>query len=148
MPSSAPNLPKNLLCFEGGSALPAWRAQVLLLQLQSVSVRITGVEARHLHWVLAEVGETPDTDKLAALLRYGDAYTGGNDGTVVLVMPRLGTVSPWASKATDIARNCGLLLHRVERVTEYRLQLKQQRLGAERRERAAALETQQVLGQI
>jgi phosphoribosylformylglycinamidine synthase len=36
-------------------------------------------------------------------------------------MPRLGTVSPWASKATDIARNCGLALHRVERVTEYRL---------------------------
>ena len=129
MPSSAPNLPKNLLCFEGGSALPAWRAQALLLQLQSVSVRITGVEARHVHWVLAEVGETPDTDKLAALLRYGDAYTGGNDGTLVLVMPRLGTVSPWASKATDIARNCGLLLHRVERVTEYRLQLKSGLLG-------------------
>jgi phosphoribosylformylglycinamidine synthase len=40
---------------------------------------------------------------------------------LVLVMPRLGTVSPWASKATDIARNCGLALHRIERVTEYRL---------------------------
>jgi phosphoribosylformylglycinamidine synthase len=36
-------------------------------------------------------------------------------------MPRLGTVSPWASKATDIAHNCGLAVHRVERVTEYRL---------------------------
>jgi phosphoribosylformylglycinamidine synthase len=33
-------------------------------------------------------------------------------------------VSPWASKATDIAHNCGLGIHRVERVTEYRLALK------------------------
>ncbi len=130
MPSSASNLPKNLLCFEGGSALPAFRAQALLLQLQSVSARIIGVVARHVHWVLADPGEQPDTDKLAALLRYGDAYTGSDDGQLVLVMPRLGTVSPWASKATDIAHNCGLLLHRVERVTEYRLQLKHGLFGS------------------
>ena len=44
-------------------------------------------------------------------------------------MPRLGTVSPWASKATDIAHNCGLALHRVERVTEFRLSLKTGLLG-------------------
>jgi phosphoribosylformylglycinamidine synthase len=41
------------------------------------------------------------------------------------VMPRLGTVSPWASKATDIAHNCGLPVRRVERVTEYTLELTQ-----------------------
>jgi phosphoribosylformylglycinamidine synthase len=34
--------------------------------------------------------------------------------------PRFGTVSPWASKATDIAHNCGLAVRRVERVVEYR----------------------------
>ena len=44
-------------------------------------------------------------------------------------MPRLGTVSPWASKATDIAHNCGLALHRVERVTEFRLTIKTGLLG-------------------
>jgi phosphoribosylformylglycinamidine synthase len=124
MPSPASSLPKNLLCFEGGNALPAFRAQALLLQLQAVNARIIGVVARHVHWVLTDPGETPGADKLAALLRYGDVYSGGSDGALVLVMPRLGTVSPWASKATDIARNCGLMLHRVERVTEYRLQLK------------------------
>ena len=129
MPSTALPLPKNLLCFEGGSALPAFRAQAVLLQLQSVNARIIGVVARHVHWVLAEPGQAPDVDKLAALLRYGDAYAGGDDGQLVLVMPRLGTVSPWASKATDIAHNCGLVLHRVERVTEYRLQLKPGLLG-------------------
>ena len=42
-----------------------------------------------------------------------------------MVSPRLGTVSPWASKATDIARNCGLPLHRIERVTEYQFTFSQ-----------------------
>ena len=45
-------------------------------------------------------------------------------------MPRLGTVSPWASKATDIAHNCALAVQRIERVTEYRLSLKRGLLGA------------------
>ena len=120
------------LSVEGGNALSAFRAQALLAQLQAVSERITGVVARHVHWVLPEPDQALDHDKLAGLLRYGDAYTGGadaNQGALVLVMPRLGTVSPWASKATDIARNCGLVLHRVERVTEYRLLLKRGLLG-------------------
>ena len=38
-----------------------------------------------------------------------------------MVAPRLGTLSPWASKATDIAHNCGVDVRRVERVTEYHL---------------------------
>ncbi len=47
----------------------------------------------------------------------------------MVVTPRLGTVSPWASKATDIAHNCGLALRRVERVTQYHLKLKAPLLG-------------------
>ncbi|MES2714396.1 MAG: phosphoribosylformylglycinamidine synthase [Pseudomonadota bacterium] len=128
-----PQAPQNAvhaLSFEGGNALSAFRAQALLSQLQAVAERIQGVVARHVHWVLPEPGEALDGDKLAGLLRYGEADTGGNDGALVLVMPRLGTLSPWASKATDIARNCGLVLHRVERVTEFRLQLKKPLLGS------------------
>ncbi|MDO8376109.1 MAG: hypothetical protein Q7S91_02835, partial [Aquabacterium sp.] len=79
--------------FEGGNALSAFRAQALLPQLQAVCPRITGVEARHGHWVLGEPGAALDGDKLAGLLRYGDAYAGGDEGVVVVVMPRLGTVS-------------------------------------------------------
>src|SRR5699024_9090570 len=45
------------------------------------------------------------------------------DETVIVVAPRLGIISPWASKATDIVHNCGLDVHRVERVTEYHLAL-------------------------
>jgi len=120
----------SLLHFEGGNALSDFRARALLASLQAACPRVTGVAARHVHWVAFDAA--PDAaarDKLAALLTYGDAYTGPADGELVVVMPRLGTVSPWASKASDIARNCGLALHRVERVTEFRLALKTGLLG-------------------
>ena len=125
---------KHLLHFEGGNALSAFRAQALLPKLQSVSPRITGVAARHVHWVWTDAEAQPDAvRKLASLLRYGDEYAGpagdAADTALVVVMPRLGTVSPWASKATDIAHNCGLALHRVERVTEFRLTIKTGLLG-------------------
>ena len=83
---------------------------------------------RRARWTRAE------RERLAALLRYGEPYDGaGRGGALVVVTPRLGTVSPWASKATDIAHNCGLALRRIERVTEYRLALKSGRCSARRR---------------
>jgi phosphoribosylformylglycinamidine synthase len=132
------------LFFEGGNALSDFRARALLPRLQAVSPRIVGVAARFVHVVLPEA-VAPDADKLAGLLRYGDPYRGPAEGELIVVMPRLGTVSPWASKATDIARNCGLVLHRIERFTEFRLALKAGLLGtgkpltAEERGAAAAL---------
>jgi phosphoribosylformylglycinamidine synthase len=123
--------PLHLLNFEGGDALPTFRAQALLARLQAVCPRITGVAARHVHW--AAFDTTParaELDKLQGLLNYGDAHLGPAAGDLVVVMPRLGTVSPWASKAADIARNCGLVLHRLERVTEFRLTVKSGLLSA------------------
>ena len=131
--------PLNLMHFEGGSALSAFRAQTLLAQLQAACPRVTGVAARFVHWAAFDSAPPRDAvDKLQALLTYGDAHTGPAQGERVVVMPRLGTVSPWASKATDIARNCGvgaagaeggLQLHRLERVTEFTLTLKAPLLG-------------------
>jgi phosphoribosylformylglycinamidine synthase len=121
----------QLLHIEGGNALSPFRAQALLAALQAVSARISGVAARHVHWVAFDAAPADETRRrVAELLDYGDPYAGPADGELVVVMPRLGTVSPWASKATDIARNCGIELHRVERVTEYRLALKSGLLGA------------------
>jgi phosphoribosylformylglycinamidine synthase len=119
-----------LLHFEGGNALSAFRARTLLQALQRINDRIAEVSARHVHWVRrAAVLDAATHDKLAALLRYGEPAAEAA-GALVVVMPRLGTVSPWASKATDIAHNCGLALQRIERVTEYRLNLKRGLLGA------------------
>ncbi len=122
--------PKHLMHFEGGNALSAFRAQALLARLAQACPRIVGVSARHVHWVWSELPlDRPTQDKLAALLTYGEPARAG-EGALVVVMPRLGTVSPWASKATDIAHNCGAdgqggtAVHRLERVTEFRLQTK------------------------
>ena len=122
--------PLHLMHFEGGAALSAFRNQALLVRLQTVCPRITGVVARFVHWAAFDAEPArADIDKLRALLQYGDAFSGAAVGEPVVVMPRLGTVSPWASKASDIARNVGLTLHRLERVTEFRLVLKSPLLG-------------------
>ena len=122
--------PKHLSHFEGGNALSSFRAAAMLPRLQSVNARIAGVAARHVHWVWSDAELARDEhDKLLGLLRYGDDYAGPIEGTLIVVAPRLGTVSPWASKATDIARNCGSVVRRVERVTEYRLTLQRGLLG-------------------
>ncbi len=122
--------PQHLIHFEGGNALSAFRAQALLPRLQSVQQRIAAVHARHVHWVWSDHAlARAEHDKLEALLRYGDPYAGPAEGVLLVVAPRLGTVSPWASKATDIAHNCGLAIRRVERVTEFRLTLKSGLLG-------------------
>ncbi len=125
--------PLHLIHFEGGNALSDFRARALLPRLQAVAPQVTALAARHVHWVAS--GAAParaELDKLEALLRYGEAYAGPADGALIVVAPRLGTVSPWASKATDIAHNCGLAIRRVERVTEYRLTLKSGLLGGAR----------------
>ncbi len=134
--------PLHLLHFEGGDALPAFRAQALLQRLQQACPRFARVAARHVHWVALDApAPRAALDKLQALLSYGPACSGAAAGELVVVMPRLGTVSPWASKATEIARNCGLgsagaagavRVHRIERVTEFRLALTAGRTGAAR----------------
>ncbi|MBP8780338.1 MAG: phosphoribosylformylglycinamidine synthase, partial [Alicycliphilus sp.] len=115
---------------EGGNALSSFRAQQLLPQLQAIHPKIEGLAARHVHLVARDAAPSEaERERLAALLNYGDPYAGPADGLALLVTPRLGTVSPWASKATDIAHNCGLQLRRVERITEYRISLKGGLLG-------------------
>ncbi|AEG93126.1 phosphoribosylformylglycinamidine synthase [Ramlibacter tataouinensis] len=116
--------------FEGGSALSEFRVQQLLPRLQAVHDRLQSVSARFVHLAAWESAPSEaDRQRLAALLTYGEPHTGEAAGELIVVTPRLGTVSPWASKATDIAHNCGLRLKRVERIVEYRLGLKGSLLG-------------------
>ncbi len=125
----------HLQAFEGGQALSAFRAQALVQALQAIEPTLQGVVARHVHWASSDRAlSTGERDKLQALLTYGDPAPdahGMADAPLVVVMPRLGTLSPWASKATDIARNCGAAVRRIERVTEYRLRFKRAWFGGE-----------------
>ena len=115
-----------LTTFEGGAALPDFRAAALLRRLRELAPQTTALEAQHWHWVASD-GPLDDATsaRLGRLLTYGIPYAAvpgsGAPVTTLVVAPRLGTVSPWASKATDIAHNCGFAIRRVERVTEYHL---------------------------
>ena len=129
--------------FEGGNAISDFRIAQLLPRLAQISPHIQGLSARFVHLVSVDTAlQAEQLQTLSALLTYGDPYAGPVEGPVIVVSPRLGTVSPWASKATDIAHNCGLPIHRVERITEYRLVLKSGLLGG-----AKALSDEQ-LGQV
>jgi phosphoribosylformylglycinamidine synthase len=115
----------HISTYEGGNALSSFRVQQLLPLLQGVHDKVSGISARFVH--LVATGQAPDaalSQRLQALLTYGDPYEGPVDGPVIVVSPRFGTVSPWASKATDIAHNCGFAVRRVERLVEYRITLK------------------------
>ncbi|MEO7339192.1 MAG: phosphoribosylformylglycinamidine synthase, partial [Caldimonas sp.] len=117
----------HLATFEGGNALSPFRAQALRVTLQAIDPRIVAIGARHVHWVASAAPLDESTRaRLDSLLRYGDAAaTESPAAALVVVAPRLGTVSPWASKATDIAHNCGIAVHRIERVTEFRVGVKE-----------------------
>ncbi|MDO9252740.1 MAG: phosphoribosylformylglycinamidine synthase [Hydrogenophaga sp.] len=126
----------HLRFFDGGNAVSDFKVQQFLPRLQGVSDKITGLSARFVH--LASFDAVPDAatlERVGQLLTYGEPCTEAHlaleksGAPALLVMPRLGTVSPWASKATDIAHNCGLALHRVERLVEYRVGLKSGLLG-------------------
>ncbi|MGZ5848730.1 MAG: phosphoribosylformylglycinamidine synthase, partial [Ramlibacter sp.] len=116
--------------FEGGRALSEFRIRQLLPRLREVHDKVEGLSARFVHLAAWEqVPSGADLERLAGLLTYGEPAEGSAQGELFVVTPRLGTVSPWASKATDIAHNCGLGVKRLERAVEYRVQLKGGLLG-------------------
>jgi phosphoribosylformylglycinamidine synthase len=128
----------HLTTFEGESrginALSDFRAQQLLPRLQAINDKITGISARFVHLVATDAPPTEVMEtQLEALLNYGEpchnwpANTTG--ASFFIVTPRFGTVSPWASKATDIAHSCGLAVKRIERITEYCISIKSGLLG-------------------
>ena len=115
-----------MLILPGSNALSAFRTQRLLSQLQLIEPGIAGVTARYLHFIDAPAAPGEDEiGRLNALLTYGEPFSGSEQGDAFVVIPRFGTISPWASKATDIAHNCGLgHIRRIERGVSYHVQLK------------------------
>jgi len=111
--------------FRGSPALSSFRTEKLLNQLQSSIPAIGHIYAEFVHFADVD-GElsTDQADTLCQLLTYGPAYSVEQpQGQLFLVIPRFGTISPWASKATDIAHNCGLgAIHRLERGVAYYIQ--------------------------
>jgi phosphoribosylformylglycinamidine synthase len=105
------------LRFRGARALSDFRLAKLVQELKVAQPAVAGVAAEYWHFV--EVAAAPSAQEkaiLERLLRYGTPPEDKPAGELFVVVPRLGTISPWSSKATDIARNCGLQnIRRIER---------------------------------
>src|SRR3954463_14192282 len=99
-----------MLILLGPPAFTPARLQRKLERLSRLSPGVTAVSARFVHFVddaapLATEAQTV----LSRLLEYGPRIELVEvTGRSFVVVPRLGTISPWSSKATDIAQNCGL----------------------------------------
>jgi phosphoribosylformylglycinamidine synthase len=117
-----------MLILPGSPALSSFSRNKLLNTLRGTVPAVSSVEARFLHFVDTDRALTPaESTLLERLLRYGPAYAAGQEsdaasGLIRVIVPRPGTISPWSSKATDIAHNCGLqAIRRLERGIEYRI---------------------------
>lgn len=135
-----------MLILPGSNALSAFRTQGILSQLQAIDANIVAISGRFIHFVDAgQALSQDDTNRLQALLTYGEpfsaAHAGGKEGEEFIAIPRFGTISPWASKATDIAHNCGMShIKRIERGVSYRVQLKSGLLGGVKKLSDAAVQ--------
>lgn len=111
-----------MLILRGAPALSEFRVNKILARCQQSQLPVTNVYAEYAHFAdLTSPLSSAEQTKLEKLLTYGPTIAEHTPaGKLVLVTPRPGTISPWASKATDIAHNCGLKqVHRVERGIAY-----------------------------
>ncbi len=117
-----------MLELRGAPALSAFRHERLLTVLRECVPEVEALSAHYVHFIdHHEELDTASPERLARLLDYGSqaAQEPLEQAQRFLVVPRLGTQSPWSSKATDIAHNCGLSqIHRIERGVDYRVALR------------------------
>ena len=119
-------------CLPGADALSPFRQQRLLATLATQGIELESIEARYLHFIWSESALSPKTQSvLVSLLTYGEPFIskiqpgrswfgkGSTNDQAAIAIPRFGTVSPWASKATDIAQQCGIPVLRIERGVEF-----------------------------
>ena len=130
----------SFFCFlPGADALSAFRQQRLLASLAAQGVELESIEAQYLHFIWSESDlDVKNQEVLSSLLTYGQPFAsklksgsswfskGSKLRKDAVVIPRFGTVSPWASKATDIARQCALNVFRIERGVQYAWQSKKE----------------------
>jgi phosphoribosylformylglycinamidine synthase len=110
----------DILQLRGPRALSEFRLAKLVASLQKIDPGVRSVAAEYRHFVESEGAlNAAERSQLERLLAYGNP-AGDAAGDLYLVVPRIGTISPWSSKATDIARNCGLgRVRRIERGTAF-----------------------------
>ncbi|WP_456417791.1 phosphoribosylformylglycinamidine synthase [Thiolapillus sp.] len=114
-----------MLKLRGAPAFSDFRLEKLNTRLTENLGKPVSVYAEFVHLVeLSEELSASQQNVLDQILRYGPALASHKpEGSLVLVAPRPGTISPWSSKATDIAHVCGLqAVERIERGVAYYLE--------------------------
>jgi phosphoribosylformylglycinamidine synthase len=129
-----------MLRLPGSSALSDFRITRLLARLQACEPGVQSVQSQYLHFADVERPlSAAESAKLEQLLDDGLTRPPAATGLTMLVVPRPGTISPWSSKATDIARVCGLsVVRRIERGILYTIAARHE-LPSECRRALAAL---------
>ena len=85
-----------MLTLSGSSALSGFRLQRLLSQLKDIDPAITGISGRFCHFIDAPSGlSEEEKQQLSAMLTYGEPFSGEESGEQFIVIPRIGTISPW-----------------------------------------------------
>jgi len=115
-----------MLCLPGAPALSDFRLAKLLAAIKAKHPSVEKLTARFVHFSqLNQPLDSRSRSVLDALLTYGPKAALQDDaeaGQLILAIPRPGTISPWSSKATDIAHVCGLTqIERIERGIAYRV---------------------------
>jgi phosphoribosylformylglycinamidine synthase len=123
-----------ILKLRGSRAVSAFRLEKLNSRLEALRAPIRAVAADYWHFVEIELPlDARGNEVLGRLLQYGDTAPEPK-GQLLLIVPRPGTISPWSSKATDIAQRCGLAaVRRIERGTAWFVS-GDRALGANRRQ--------------
>ncbi|MBS0229110.1 MAG: phosphoribosylformylglycinamidine synthase [Proteobacteria bacterium] len=105
-----------MIVLEGAPALSPFRRDRLQARLQALVPELQIVGSWHGYWIEPESGSTPDVVALCRILQAETGFAASSAGAVTRhVVPRLGTLSPWASKTTELLRGAGLPVRRVER---------------------------------
>ncbi|EGW55812.1 phosphoribosylformylglycinamidine synthase [Candidatus Endoriftia persephonae] len=115
-----------MLILRGAPALSDFRLKKLARRLETLLGRPISVYAEFMHFAeLSQPLDAAEGEVLQQLLRYGPQLSEHDpEGSLLLVVPRPGTISPWSTKATDIVHHCGLQkIERLERGMAYYLQL-------------------------
>ncbi|HLP08478.1 MAG TPA: phosphoribosylformylglycinamidine synthase [Opitutaceae bacterium] len=115
-----------MLILRGAPALSDFRTQKLVQDLLAAGLPVKDVATAFIHVAETSAELTAaEQDVLAKLLTYGPTHAAHeHTGLLQVVAPRPGTISPWSSKATDIAQICGLAnVKRVERAVAYWIDL-------------------------
>jgi len=119
--------------FLGAAALSEFRTKKLFIRLQALLPKISAITAKYTYFIQTEreltISEQSWLNELLQAQELSAAHL--HQDVNILITPRIGTISPWSSKATDIIHNCGLtVIKRVERSIVYSITLRSEILTA------------------